>query len=248
MQAANSQIVVVKSTFVDLKEGLSLTEMWRQLRQCKSESDLFDLVEESYTPGKFSDEQEELRSSRQSPRTSQASDAEVESEVSTAPESPKQQPVRPYKKEEQKTSATGRSTMMMRNVPNNYTREMLLSMLNNYGFSGKYDFVYLPHDFDRSANLGYAFVNLVSDEAVHAFWRKFDGFKRWTLPSAKVCRVSWSGPHQGLAAHVERYRNSPVMHRSVPDEYRPVVFTDGVRQPFPCPTRKIKPPPPRPSQ
>ena len=29
----------------------------------------------------------------------------------------------------------------------------------------------------------------------------------------KVCRVTWSGPHQGLAAHVERYRNSPVMHR-----------------------------------
>eukprot|EP00439_Symbiodinium_sp_Y106_P084116 s109_g24.t3 len=183
MQAANSQIVVVKSTFVDLKEGLSLTEM-------------------------------------QSPRTSQASDAEVESEVSTAPESPKQQPVRPYKKDrapEVCFKAAGRSTVMMRNVPNNYTREMLLSMLNNYGFSGKYDFVYLPHDFDRSANLGYAFVNLVSDdpasEAVHAFWRKFDGFKRWTLPSAKVCRVSWSGPHQGLAAHVERYRNSPSSSR-----------------------------------
>ena len=182
---------------------------------------------------------------------------------------------------------------------------------------------------------------------MRAFWESFDGFKRWSLPSAKaktaesalfsgslgdgslqllepreVCRVSWSGPHQGLAAHVERYRNSPVMHRpgtlehrwqrgikrhsdsrtsygrhgrmwragrdlssekngkpcrrdtrrdtllfvygalscthsvtqpfskitarckrclvarSVPDEYRPVVFTDGVRQPFPCPTRK----------
>ena len=24
--------------------------------------------------------------------------------------------------------------------------------------------MYLPHDFDRSANLGYAFVNLVSDD------------------------------------------------------------------------------------
>ena len=26
--------------------------------------------------------------------------------------------------------------------------------------------------------------------------------------------------------------------RSVPDEYKPLVFKDGVRQPFPCPTRK----------
>jgi len=57
-----------------------------------------------------------------------------------------------------------------------------------------------------------------------------------------VCEVSWSGPHQGFKAHVERYRNSPVMHRSVPDAYKPIIFQDGVRQDFPRPTRKIKAP------
>ena len=31
-----------------------------------------------------------------------------------------------------------------------------------------------------------------------------------------------------------------ILPRSVPDEYKPVVFTDGVRQPFPCPTRKAR--------
>ena len=30
----------------------------------------------------------------------------------------------------------------------------------------------------------------------------------------QVCQVTWSGPHQGLDGHVERYRNSPVMHKS----------------------------------
>ena len=30
----------------------------------------------------------------------------------------------------------------------------------------------------------------------------------------QVCQVGWSGPHQGFQAHVERYRNSPVMHKS----------------------------------
>ena len=29
----------------------------------------------------------------------------------------------------------------------------------------------------------------------------------------EVCQVSWSGPKQGLKAHVDRYKNSPVMHK-----------------------------------
>lgn len=54
-----------------------------------------------------------------------------------------------------------RTTVMLRNLPNNYTREMFLEMLDSEGFRGSYDFVYLPCDFHRKANLGYAFVNMV---------------------------------------------------------------------------------------
>ena len=57
----------------------------------------------------------------------------------------------------------------------------------------------------------------------------------------QVCVVGWSGD-QGYEAHVERYRNSAVMHKSVPDEFRPVVFQAGRRQRFPPPTRFLKPP------
>jgi len=51
---------------------------------------------------------------------------------------------------------------MLRNLPNNYTRDMFLSLLDEQGLSGLYDFVYLPMDFCRDANLGYAFVNFVN--------------------------------------------------------------------------------------
>jgi len=134
------------------------------------------------------------------------------------------------------------TTVMLRNLPNNYTRKMLLDLLDDHGFSGYYDFLYLPMDFNRKANLGYAFVNLVDPEAAEAFWDVFDGFAKWALPTAKVCEVSWSGPIQGFKAHVDRYKNSPVMHQSVPDEYKPMIFAAGVPQPFPPASKKVRPP------
>merc|ERR1712019_66359 len=85
------------------------------------------------------------------------------------------------------------------------------------GFAGQYDFVYLPIDFETRACLGYAFINMTSSSAAMRFWRVFDGFSRWSIPSRKVSGVSWSGPHQGFDAHIERYRNSSIMSDATPD-------------------------------
>lgn len=135
-----------------------------------------------------------------------------------------------------------RTTVMLRNLPNNYTRMTLLKLLNAEGFIGQYDFVYLPMDFKTHASLGYAFVNLVSPEQAASFWSTFEGFSKWVASSQKVCSVSWSCPYQGLNAHIERYRNSPVMHEDVPDDYKPMMFQNGARSAFPAPTKKLKAP------
>jgi len=74
------------------------------------------------------------------------------------------------------------------------------------------------------------------------FRRAFHGFSSWRIASPKVCNVGWGEAHQGLSAHIERYRNSPLMHESVPDEYRPILLCGGRRVPFPAPTKRIKPP------
>jgi len=140
------------------------------------------------------------------------------------------------------TSEDAQTTLMLRNLPNNYTRGMLLELIDAEGFAGTYDFVYLPIDFNSQAGLGYAFVNLLSPIAAQRFWKHFDGFARWALPSEKVCLLNWSSPHQGLAAHIERYRNSPVMHEAVPDQCKPMIFADAVRIPFPPPTKQLKAP------
>ena len=60
--------------------------------------------------------------------------------------------------------------------------------------------------------------------------------------SVCVCVVCWSSAFQGLLEHVERYRNSPVMHMTIPDEHKPALFSEGVRVPFPEPTQLVSVP------
>lgn len=133
-------------------------------------------------------------------------------------------------------------TVMWRNLPNNYSRDSLLSLIDGEGFGGSYDFFYAPYDFANNASIGYALINFVTTEEANRFFYHFQGFSTWSLKSGKVSEVTWSQPSQDLKGHIERYRNSPVMHRDVSDEKKPILFRDGSRIPFPMPTRRINAP------
>jgi hypothetical protein len=133
------------------------------------------------------------------------------------------------------------TTLMLRNIPLDLTRDMFLKMIDDEGFAGKYDLIYLPTDFKTSANLGYGFVNLTANSHAVQMQESFEGFCRWGTRSAKKCEAQWSST-QGLVEYIRRYRNSPVMHESVPDEVKPMLFKHGVRVAFPAPTRKLKAP------
>lgn len=135
-----------------------------------------------------------------------------------------------------------RTTVMLRNIPNNYTRTCLLDLLDKRGLSRLYDFVYLPVDFRTGAALGYAFVNVVDPVYVPRLWSALDKLSHWGLPSRKRCSVTWSHPYQGFEENVERYRNSPIMHCSIPDSHKPIIFEGGSRVPYPPPTKPIKAP------
>jgi hypothetical protein len=135
-----------------------------------------------------------------------------------------------------------RTTVMLRNIPNNYTRDVLLHLIGNEGFSMSYDFMYLPMDFKKDANLGYAFLNLVNPEEALRFQSHFHGFNGWGSASEKVAEVSWAEPLQGLEAYIERYRNSPVMHPERPEDHKPLLFSQGQCVPFPKPTRQLRAP------
>lgn len=131
------------------------------------------------------------------------------------------------------------TTVIVRNLPAEYSRQMFLNLLDSQGFAGKYDFVYQPRDFHRCLSLGYAFVNLVSHEEASRFQARLNGFSDWEITSRKICEVAWSNKHQGLDAQIRRYQNSSLMHESVPDDCKPMLFRQGVRISFPAPTQNL---------
>lgn len=142
----------------------------------------------------------------------------------------------------QTTASNERTTVMFRNLPERFSRADMLHLLDSKGFHGLYDFVYLPFDFDTLASLRYAFVNMMTPSDTEHLWEVFDGFSDWPAPCENVCVLAWNEKQQGLSALLERYRNSPVMHGTVPEEGKPLVLRDGEEVPFPAPTRLVQPP------
>jgi len=141
-----------------------------------------------------------------------------------------------------KSSSAPKTTIMLRNLPEGFLRDDITSLLDRQGFETKYDFVYVPMNFRKDVHFGYAFVNFVSHVTAQNCRSKMEGFKDWGVETEKVLEVSWSDMHQGIEAHIHRYRNSPVMHANVNDKYKPALLKDGERISFPPPTKNVRPP------
>lgn len=134
------------------------------------------------------------------------------------------------------------TTLMFRNLPNDYSRDNMVEMLDAEGFAALYDFLYLPMDFTSGMCLGYAFVNFVHNlDAVRAR-ETFSGFQRWKVSCGKVCEVQWSQRQQGLQEHIDHFRNNPLMHPDIPDVLKPLLFNDGKCVEFPAPTERLAAP------
>jgi hypothetical protein len=139
------------------------------------------------------------------------------------------------------TGSPNITTAMLRNLPCGFTRSILLEILDHEGFTGIYDFVYVPIDFKRGLCKGYAFVNVTSAEHLQRLVEVFDGYYQWPYcSSSKVCQATLSHT-QGLRANIERYRNSPVMGDEIPDTFKPALFMGKRELPFPEPTRALPP-------
>ena len=88
-----------------------------------------------------------------------------------------------------------RTTVMIRNIPIKYTDNILVNALEE--FKGKYDCLYMPYDYEKKGNKGYAFINFVNPLHILYFHEKFCG-KKWPLfESSKICELN-SANFQGI--------------------------------------------------
>jgi hypothetical protein len=120
-----------------------------------------------------------------------------------------------------------------------------MELLDQHGFRGKYDLVYVPVDFASMLSHCYAFVDFVSEEVALEFMARgqdAQGFSESACVGEGGSKISWADGMQGLQEAVDKYRDSPVMHELVPDECKPLLFRDGKVVAFPKPTKKIQKP------
>ena len=111
------------------------------------------------------------------------------------------------------TLADTRTTLMIKNIPNKFTREKLLEIIDKE-FKGTYNLFILPKDGNKNRNFGYSFINFFSSYYIPYFYHVFNG-KKWTdTNSQKVCEITYS-KFQGRNELISHYPNKIIYFNNV---------------------------------
>lgn len=104
------------------------------------------------------------------------------------------------------------TTVMIRHIACQYTQEQVATFLDDEGFQGDYDFIYVPMNAAKRANLGYLFVNFNDVESVERCKAQLTGKVLGTSRTEKRCDVSLA--HVQGAENIARHFNRKAVLRS----------------------------------
>lgn len=113
------------------------------------------------------------------------------------------------------------TTLMIRNIPNKYTQDLMLQSINQ-NFNSQYDFFYLPIDFKNKCNVGYAFINFLTIDFIKPFYEQYDSKKWDKFNSDKICKINYARI-QGKEMLLKHFQNSSVMNNQVDVKYKPLL-------------------------
>lgn len=93
--------------------------------------------------------------------------------------------------------------------------------LDELGFWGTYDFIYLPFDWASGCNRGYAFINFTKKEHAKRFKTEFEGYQL-TPTSDKICLVA-SATTQGFKRLRDKFSGNHEVNQR-PRFQRPIMW------------------------
>ena len=101
-----------------------------------------------------------------------------------------------------------RTTVMIKNIPIKYDTKVLLKELEP--LDGKFNCLYMPYDYSKNGNKGYAFLNFVNPLHILLFYEWFHG-KSWLFfESKKICDLYYAN-YQGIEEiknHAKNYKGN----------------------------------------
>ena len=101
-----------------------------------------------------------------------------------------------------------RTTLMIKNIPRNIIQSFLMDIINKK-FEGLFNFFYLPIDFIKKENAGYAFINFKNSKNIVDFYIEFNE-KPWPFCPNRKCFISYARI-QGFRAITQHFSSSNIM-------------------------------------
>ncbi|TKY56207.1 terminal ear1 [Spatholobus suberectus] len=147
----------------------------------------------------------------------------------------------PFPNTVEEAEITSTTTVMIRNIPNQFKFDDLLLILDEHCLQqnkdaddpanwSKFDFVYLPMDYRKHAieksmsNLGYAFVNFTTPSAAFKFYHEFQGLEWDVAQNKKICEINLA-QYQGKDTLVRIFQGK--IFRCESRDFLPMVFSGG---------------------
>lgn len=129
------------------------------------------------------------------------------------------------------------TTVILKNVPAEYSRTALCEEVATLGFGYAIDFLYLPIDSATGHNMGHAFINVRSKDAFRDFKRAFDGVPaELCLPgfeSDKTCEICLAEVQGRDANMLKLVTPANLKKWKSNDDWQPLFLDDyGIKMPL----------------
>ena len=116
-----------------------------------------------------------------------------------------------------------RTTVMIKNIPRKVSQKFMLKLLERK-YAGMFNFFYLPIDFKKNCNVGYAFINFRTCKNIIQFY--FDLHEQyWYFDKSKKCYLSYARI-QGYKSIAQHFNKSLLLKQIQSSDLKPYLLEE----------------------